>query len=80
MQVRAEQCFTGDQAPTAPAARPGWHRVRQQIRFWYADGVMVVTASIISRRVDEYRQKIDWFGHYSGFIAVVIPEIQRGLT
>ncbi|MFF5019476.1 hypothetical protein [Streptomyces sp. NPDC001165] len=38
----------------------------------------MVTASVISLRIDEYRQEVDWFGHHSGFVAVVVPEILRG--
>ncbi|WP_371792288.1 hypothetical protein OG285_25170 [Streptomyces sp. NBC_01471] len=53
--------------------------MRQQIRAGYADGVVVVTHSVISPRRDEYKQELRWIEEHSGFVAVVVPEVQEGL-
>lgn len=78
--VEARQSYTDHDGTVAPERRPGWGRVRQQIRAGYADGVVVVTPSVISYRVDEYRQEIDWLGQHCGFIALVVPEVPRERT
>ncbi|MDT0616219.1 hypothetical protein [Streptomyces lancefieldiae] len=76
-QVVTRQPYTDRQGLAEPALRPGWRLVRQQIRAGYADGVVTVTPSVISSRVDEVRQEIDWFGQHFGFIALVVPEMTR---
>ncbi|MER7224270.1 hypothetical protein [Streptomyces rubradiris] len=77
-QVGAEQSYTDHDGAVAPDLRPGWGLVRQQIRAGYADGVVVVTASVISTQLGEYRREIDWFGQHCGFVALVVPEAHRG--
>ncbi len=76
-QVGAGQSYADHHGAGAPTARPGWCGVRRQILAGYADGVVVVTADVISSHVDEYRQELDWFEH-RGFVAVVIPETGQG--
>ncbi|WP_251016015.1 hypothetical protein [Streptomyces sp. ISL-99] len=75
----AGQSYVDHHGAGAPAARPGWCGVRQQILAGYADGVVVVTADVISPHIEEYRQELDWFEH-KGFVAVVIPEAGQGLA
>lgn len=76
---RADAALVVVQDPgVASERRPGWGLVWQQIRAGYADGVVVVTPSVISPRVDEYRQEIDWLGQRGGFVALVVPEVPRG--
>ncbi|WP_411143113.1 hypothetical protein [Streptomyces sp. x-80] len=77
-QVGVGQSYTDHQGAAAPLARPGWCLVRAQIRAGYADGVVVVTHSVISPHADEYRQQLEWFGHHFGFVALIVPEVQEG--
>ncbi|WP_239073852.1 hypothetical protein [Streptomyces sp. SID10853] len=76
-KVGAGQSYTDHHGATDPEGRPGWCRVRRQIRGGYADGVVVVTHSVISPRPDEYRRQLDWFQEHSAFVAVVVPEVQE---
>ncbi|MGZ2358538.1 hypothetical protein LRE75_17840 [Streptomyces sp. 372A] len=76
-QVGAGQSYADHHGAGAPTTRPGWCGVRRQILAGYADGVVVVTADVISSDMEEYRQELDWFEH-KGFVAVVIPETGRG--
>jgi hypothetical protein len=75
--VEAGQTYTDCQGDEGPSARPGWNSVRERVRAGYADGVVVVTASVVSSHLEEYQQEIDWFGHHWGFIGLVIPEIRK---
>lgn len=72
-QVAAED-YTDCHGTTGPMARPGWDQVRRRIRAGLADGVVVLTQTIISLRLDEYEQQLAWFDEHFGFIALVIPE------
>jgi len=76
-QVGSGLIFTDHHGIEGPSSRPGWRAVREQIRAGYADGVVVVTATVVSTHVEEYQQEIDWFGHHWGFIGLVIPEIRK---
>jgi hypothetical protein len=78
-QVGAGQSYADLHGSGAPVSRPGWCGVRKQILAGYADGVVVVTADVISPRVEEYRQELNWFEH-KGFVALVIPEAGQRLT
>lgn len=77
-QVGVGQSYTDHHGAADPLTRPGWCLVRQQIRAGYADGVVVVTHSVITSHTDEYKRQLDWFEMRSGFVAVVVPEIQEG--
>ncbi|MFI5749106.1 hypothetical protein ACIBBE_24940 [Streptomyces sp. NPDC051644] len=79
-QVGSEQSFTDPDDATAPQDRPGWGHVRKQIRAGFADGVVVITADVVSSEVDEYRDELAWFEEHHGFIALVIPEITTERT
>ncbi|MFI9630033.1 hypothetical protein [Streptomyces sp. NPDC052042] len=74
-QVRADQAFTDPYPPGRLRDRPGWNRVLQQIRGGYADGVVVITADVITTDPDEYERALVWFQAASGFIAVTAPDV-----
>jgi len=76
-QVLEGQSCTDPIGAIAIEDRPGWHCVRELIRTGRADGVVVVTADIVSRDIDEYRSELVWFEEHLGFIALVIPETVR---
>lgn len=76
-QVGSGLIFTDHHGIEGPSSRPGWRAVREQVRAGYADGVVAVTATVVSTHVEEYQQEIDWFGHHWGFIGLVIPEIRK---
>ncbi|WP_050502689.1 hypothetical protein [Streptomyces monomycini] len=76
-QVGGGQSYTDRHSATSPVTRPGWCEVRHQVRAGYADGVVVVTASVISTRFEEYRREIEWFGEHLGFIDLVVPDVPK---
>ncbi|WP_256076491.1 recombinase family protein [Streptomyces sp. BpilaLS-43] len=73
-QVLPEQSYTDPVEATAIEGRPGWRSVREQARKGFVDGVVVVTADIVSRHLGEYKVQIDWFEEHFGFVALVVPE------
>ncbi|MFD4986468.1 hypothetical protein [Streptomyces sp. NPDC058374] len=68
------RAFTDHFGATDPQTRPGWGLVRQQIRAGFADGVVVLTQSVISPHLDEFERQLSWFETHLGFIALVTPE------
>ncbi|MEV0487393.1 recombinase family protein [Streptomyces sp. NPDC050508] len=72
-QVATED-YTDCHGTTGPMARPGWDQVRQRIRAGLADGVVVLTQTMISLRLDEYERQLAWLDEHFGFITLVIPE------
>jgi hypothetical protein len=77
-QVLSGQTHMDSDDLVVPGERPGWGLVRQQVRAGFADGVVVVTASVISHEADEYRSELDWFEEHFGFVALVVPELRAG--
>lgn len=77
-QVGPKQSYTDPNSATAPKDRPGWGLLREQIRAGFADGVVVITAEVVSCRIDEYRRELGWFEEHRGFVALVASEISRG--
>ncbi|HBF84502.1 MAG TPA: hypothetical protein DD420_32615 [Streptomyces sp.] len=79
-QVGPQQFYTDPSGATAPQDRPGWSLVRQQVRAGFADGVVVITADVVSRQAARYREELDWFEEHHGFIALVVSEPVTGLA
>ncbi|MGW3163303.1 hypothetical protein ACWC9Q_10510 [Streptomyces sp. NPDC001142] len=76
--VDRDQSFTDPHGRISPEARAGWSLVRRRIRAGYADGVVVITASVISEDPIEYEKQLDSITLSGGFVAVVAPDA-RGL-
>lgn len=77
-QVGPEQFYTDPSGATAPQDRPGWTLVRRQVRAGFVDGAVVITADVVSRQADEYREELGWFEEHHGFIALVVSEPVTG--
>ncbi|MEV6421731.1 hypothetical protein [Streptomyces sp. NPDC051662] len=76
-RIGVGQSYTDHHGAAESLTRPGWCLVRQQIRAGYADGVVVVTHSVVSPHIDAYKQQLNWFGAHFGFVALVVPEMQE---
>lgn len=73
----SNQRITDRFGTTDPLLRPGWSLVRFQIRAGYADGVVVLTHSVISPHIDEYEPQLDLIERHLGFVALLTPETAR---
>lgn len=73
-QVLSERSYADPVDATDLKDRPGWLSVREQVRKGFVDGVVVVTADVVSRHLDEYRAELAWFEVHFGFVALVVPE------
>ncbi|MFD9428472.1 MULTISPECIES: hypothetical protein [unclassified Streptomyces] len=76
--VGPKQSYTDPNGATAPKGRPGWGLLREQIRAGFAEGVVVITAAVVSCRIDDYRRELGWFEEHRRFVALVASEIIRG--
>ncbi len=70
-----------DEAELAgPSDRPTWTLVKSRIRSGFADGVVVLTRSLISRHDEAYERELIEVAEGRGFVALVHPELEvRGL-
>lgn len=77
-QVGVDHHFTDRVGATDPLTRAGWSQVRHQVRAGYADGVVALTYSVISPRLDEYALQLDLIAQHLGFVALVTAETAGG--
>lgn len=61
---------------TSPRTRLGWAEVRRAVAQSAADGVVVLSRSVISPHRDEYEEQLDWFHDNGAFVALVTPEVE----
>lgn len=76
-QVVAAQCDFDSMGGTALESRSGWGLVRDHVRAGFADGVVVVSADVVSADVDVYWRELEWFALRFAFVALVVPETER---
>jgi hypothetical protein len=76
-RVGADGCVTDRLSTTDPMCRPGWRWVLRMIRAGHADGVVVLTHTAISRRLDEYEISFDLMDLHGGFVALMTRETAR---
>lgn len=75
-RVGREQKFNDDRLGlTDLGTRPGGTRMKAQVKSGFADGVVVLTQSVISGDLERYERELAWFATAVAFIAVVYPEV-----